>query len=129
MSVQKSSIIIVGQLWKYNDFKKVVEESTGKDIFDVIESIDFSNFESDHKKNMDRTLKCIFDGMNGTYVILGIPLHVSYEEADFGIFTFDQNVLDSVKKDVLIELFKNNFHTILKTPDFDIKMHCLTHYS
>lgn len=126
MSVQKSNIIIVGQKWKSEDFHRIVEENTKREYYDIVESFSFHNFDSDRQQNMDGTLKYLD---TEEYVILGIPIQVSYEEEGFNIFTFDQSILNQVGKDVLIQLYKHNFHTIMQVTDFDVKMHVLTYYT
>jgi hypothetical protein len=130
MSVQQSTIIIVGIKFDYKEFKNKATESLGEDYYDkLVHPFDYSNFESKHEKNMEG-LKCIFDGMSGRYVIYGHPLAIAYESEGLnGIYSFDQDDLESYKKDVLIDLYKNKIQDVIPFEEDEVTVHVLTHFS
>lgn len=114
MSIQSSIVIIVG-----HRFEKIPE-------FEEPEENRFHNIDTYRKQNMDGNLKFVVDGMNGEYVILGLPLSVTYldEGEILGIQTYDQDSLKSFAAGVEKRLKESPF---MGDEIPNVKLHVLMH--
>lgn len=122
MSTSADNYIILGYKYDFDFFnEKYKSNPDDDDAFDFVEPILDSN-----KRAIDKgKLTCLFDGMNGEYVIIGVVLSKSNINGEFDEI-IEIDTLGSLRELVTeqINLFlKNN---ILSPAD--LKTYAVTHY-
>ena len=81
MSVQINQYLIFGVNKPYS-FKAEWEKENGKDFYDTFESF-MSDNAFDKKIHHKDGIFCLFDGMNGEYIIIGRVLEKGSDEEPF----------------------------------------------
>lgn len=90
MSVQANTYVIIGAQFSYEAFK---------DSYDDIEDLEDSPFKPDF--NPKHGITCLFDGMNGKYVILGKVIAKTRDHEGFDdIIDLSQVVLGMKQADM-----------------------------
>ena len=123
MSVQTNQYLMYG-ISKPFQFVKDWEKETGKDFYETFEDyMDDSAFKKDiHHKD---GIFCLFDGMNGKYIIIG---RVLYKGTDDEPFVADGKPLSFTEPtDLEKELISNSIERVFGVKE-EMKHWLVTHY-
>lgn len=126
--MNKNHIIIVGQKFSYDSYKAL----SYKEQDALYNKLTSGALELDRYKPMPKDkLTCIFDGMNGQYIILGIVLAMTLigDEEDFPFVEINPQTLAEVTLMTDILINESGVRKELKDETKNIKMYVLTSIS
>lgn len=135
MSTQRNDIVMISQKFDYETFNKWSYEEQEEFERDWIEhpvhSFDKYHCEPKNKvQYWDGSLQCVFDGMNGEYIHIGIILSASKAESWDGLpyMEYETHQVDKLKYAVMSQLEAKGLPQHFNVPT-DVKLHIFSHFS